>query len=105
MIDSTAITSIDPPPGGEHLNIMISACGTKVWVCIDGTAVFRYRNLKKITLEDLRTQGFREWVEEIKEQLCSEPLHIESVGQTIDVQYAILRIDEGGSSGDQDLGL
>ena len=54
MIDPTAITSIDPPPGGEHLNIMISACGTKVWVCIDGTAVFRYRNLKKITLEDHR---------------------------------------------------
>lgn len=51
MIDPTKITSIDPPPGGEHLNIMISACGTKLWVCIDGAAVFRYRGLKRITLD------------------------------------------------------
>lgn len=52
MLDPTLITSIDPPPGGERLNIQISPCGTKIWVCIDGTAVFRYRNLKGITLEN-----------------------------------------------------
>ena len=54
MIDPTLINSIDPPPGGEHLNIQISPCGTKIWVCIDGTAVFRYRNLKGITIDDQR---------------------------------------------------
>ena len=104
MIDPTAVTSIDPPPGGEHLNIMISACGTKVWVCIDGTAVFRYRNLQKITIEDLRTQGFREWVEEIKELLHNEPMHVESVNAAdSDVRYVMLKVGEGDSSGDQDL--
>lgn len=35
MIDPTLITSVDPPPGGDHLNIQISPCGTKIWVCID----------------------------------------------------------------------
>ncbi len=54
MIDPTLINSIDPPPGGETLNIQISPCGTKIWVCIDGTAVFRYRNLKGITIDDQR---------------------------------------------------
>ncbi len=52
MFDPTLITSIDPPPGGERLNIQISPCGTKIWVCIDGTAVFRYRGLTSITLEN-----------------------------------------------------
>jgi hypothetical protein len=52
MIDPTKVGSIDPPSGGEHLNILISDCGTKVWVCIDGAAVFRYRNLRKITMEN-----------------------------------------------------
>ena len=45
---------MDPPPGGDHLNIQISHCGTKIWVCIDGTSVFRYRNLKGITIDDQR---------------------------------------------------
>lgn len=54
MIDPTLITSIDPPTGGEHLNIMISPCGTKVWVCIDGSCVFRYRGLSVITIDDQR---------------------------------------------------
>ena len=54
MIDPTLINSIDPPPGGERLNVQISPCGTKIWVCIDGTAVFRYRNLKGITIDDQR---------------------------------------------------
>ena len=48
------ITSVDPPPGGEHLNIQISPCGTKIWVCIDGANVFRYHNLKGITIDDQR---------------------------------------------------
>ena len=59
MIDPTLINSIDPPPGGERLNIQISPCGTKVWVCIDGTAVFRYRNLKGITVDDQRSAHAR----------------------------------------------
>ena len=54
MINPEEVGSIDKPPGGEHLNIQISPCGTKVWVCIDGVAVFRYRNLKRITLDDQR---------------------------------------------------
>lgn len=54
MINPEEIGSIDKPPGGEHLNIQISQCGTKVWVCIDGAAVFRYRNLKEITVDDQR---------------------------------------------------
>ncbi len=54
MIDPSLITSVDPPPGGDHLNIQISPCGTKIWVCIDGTNVFRYRNLKGITIDDQR---------------------------------------------------
>ena len=54
MIDPSLITSVDPPPGGEHLNIQISPCGTKIWVCIDGANVFRYRNLKGITIDDQR---------------------------------------------------
>ena len=54
MIDPSLITSVDPPPGGDHLNIQISPCGTKIWVCIDGANVFRYRNLKGITIDDQR---------------------------------------------------
>ena len=54
MIDPTLITSIDPPRGGEHLNVMISPCGTKIWICIDGCAVFRYRHLSEITIDDQR---------------------------------------------------
>ena len=54
MIDPTLITSTDPPPGGEHLNIMISPCGTKIWLCIDGSCVFRYRHLSEITIDDQR---------------------------------------------------
>ena len=54
MIDPSLITSVDPPPGGERLNIQISPCGTKIWVCIDGANVFRYRNLKGITIDDQR---------------------------------------------------
>ena len=54
MIDPSLITSVDPPSGGEHLNIQISPCGTKIWVCIDGANVFRYRNLKGITIDDQR---------------------------------------------------
>lgn len=54
MIDPTSIRSIDPPGGGESLNIMLSPCGTKIWVCIDGCAVFRYRNLNSITIDDQR---------------------------------------------------
>ena len=55
MINPENVKSIDPPPGGEHLNIQISPCGTKIWVCIDGANVFRYRNLKGITIDDLRS--------------------------------------------------
>lgn len=58
MTDPTRVTSIDPPPGGEHLNIMISACGTKVWVCIDGVAVFRYRGLAQVTIDDHRSGSY-----------------------------------------------
>ncbi len=54
MIDPSLITSVDPPPGGDHLNIQISPCGTKIWVCIDGANVFRYRNLKGFTIDDQR---------------------------------------------------
>lgn len=54
MIDPSLITSVDPPSGGEHLNIQISPCGTKIWVCIDGANVFHYRNLKGITIDDQR---------------------------------------------------
>ena len=54
MIDPSLITSVDPPPGGDHLNIQISPCGTKIWVCIDGANVFRYLNLKGITIDDQR---------------------------------------------------
>lgn len=54
MIDPSLITSVDQPPGGDHLNIQISPCGTKIWVCIDGANVFRYRNLKGITIDDQR---------------------------------------------------
>jgi hypothetical protein len=53
MIDPQKIGSIDPPTGGERLNILISDCGTKIWICIDGAAVFRYRKLKKITMQNL----------------------------------------------------
>ena len=56
MINPEAVKSIDPPPGGETLNIQISDDGSKIWICIDGTAVFRYRGLKAITLEN---QPFR----------------------------------------------
>ena len=66
MIDPTLIRSIDPPTGGEHLNVMVSACGTKVWVCIDGVAVFRYRNLRKITIDDQRAAL-------VEEQEAEEP--------------------------------
>ena len=59
MINPKAVKSIDPPPGGETLNIQISPFGTKIWVCIDGTAVFRYRNLKGITIDDLRSARTR----------------------------------------------
>lgn len=59
MIDPLLITSVDPPPGGDHLNIQISPCGTKIWVCIDGANVFRYRNLKGITIDDLRSARAR----------------------------------------------
>ena len=54
MIDPLLITSVDPPPGGDHLNIQISPCGTKIWICVDGANVFRYRNLKGITIDDQR---------------------------------------------------
>lgn len=63
MIDPSLITSVDPPPGGEHLNIQISDDGSKIWICIDGTAVFRYRGLKAITLEN---QPFRPTKSQIK---------------------------------------
>ena len=63
MIDPTLVNSIDPPPGGEHLNIQISDDGSKIWICIDGTAVFRYRGLKAITLEN---QPFRPTKSQIK---------------------------------------
>lgn len=57
MIDPSLITSVDPPPGGERLNIQISPCGTKIWIwiCIDGANVLRYRNLKSITIDDRRS--------------------------------------------------
>ena len=51
MIDPSLITSVDPPLGGDHLNIQISPCGTKIWVCIDGANVFRYRNLKGLKMK------------------------------------------------------
>ena len=56
MTDPSLITSVDPPPGGDHLNIQISPCGTKIWVCIDGANVFRYRNLESITIDDQRSE-------------------------------------------------
>lgn len=54
MIDPEQIGCIDGPPGGEHLNVQISPCGTKIWVCIDGSCVFRYRGLSTITVDDQR---------------------------------------------------
>ena len=63
MIYPSLITSVDPPPGGDHLNIQISDDGSKIWICIDGTAVFRYRGLKAITLEN---QPFRPTKSQVK---------------------------------------
>lgn len=56
MINPELVKSIDPPPDGEHLNIQISEDGTKIWICIDGCAVFRYRRLKNITIDDQRKE-------------------------------------------------
>lgn len=39
---------------GESLNVMVDAIGNKVWVCIDGEAVFRAKNLKAVTFDDQR---------------------------------------------------
>ena len=63
MIDPSLITSVDPPPGGERLNIQISDDGSKIWICIDGTEVFRYCGLKAITLEN---QPFRPTKSQVK---------------------------------------
>lgn len=38
----------------EDLNIMISALGDKVWVCINGVSVFRVRGIKNLTIDDQR---------------------------------------------------
>lgn len=53
MIDPSLITSVDPPPG-ETTSTSDLPCGTKIWVCIDRANVFRYRNLKGITIDDQR---------------------------------------------------
>lgn len=37
---------------GETLNILTDAINGKLWVCIDGIAVFRAKNLEKITIHD-----------------------------------------------------
>ena len=63
MIDPSLVTSVDPPPGGDHLNIQISDDGSKIWICIDGTVVFRYRGLKAIMLEN---QPFRPTKSQVK---------------------------------------
>lgn len=54
MINPELIKFVDQPEGGECLNVQISPCGTKVWVCIDGSCVFRYRGLSTITVDDQR---------------------------------------------------
>lgn len=36
---------------GEALNIQVDMFSGKVWVCIDGEAVFRAKELKNITLQ------------------------------------------------------
>jgi hypothetical protein len=37
---------------GERLNVLINRDVGKVWVCIDGVAVFRAEGLQRITVED-----------------------------------------------------
>lgn len=37
---------------GDHLNIQVDIYSGRVWVCIDGVAVFRAKDLKKITLHE-----------------------------------------------------